>query len=587
MSIVILDCGCQFTHLIRRAVRSGGYDAIIVPAGTSANDLRGAHGIIISGGPASVYEPGSPRVDPGIFSLGVPVLGICYGLQLIAHLLEGEVRRGDTREYGTVSLSHADGHGSILATCPSNFTVLMSHGDVVEKVPPGFCTIASSNNCVNAAIANTQKQIYGLQFHPEVHDTEHGLKIISSFSKLCTGAPSWSPRDSVGDMCESIRQSVGNRNVLMFVSGGVDSTVAFTLLNRALGTERVQGVLIDNGLMRKGEVEYVMNALKRVGIRNLHTYDESDGFLDALQGECDPEAKRKIIGKMFIDIQGPIATELGLFTEGDTLLGMGTLFPDTIESGGSVHADTIKTHHNRVDAVKRLMDKGLVIEPLKELYKDEVREIGTQLGLPRRLVWRHPFPGPGLGVRILCGVEALNVTHVADYPVLPMRSVGSQGSARTYGCCITLFEERLFRPSSTIQLLAKKLPGHLKDVNRVVLCLSHSVRQDFRFTPTSITRDTVALLQEADSIVMDGLTAAGLYNRVWQMPVVLLPCGVSEGNRSIVLRPVTSRDAMTADVPVLPPEFLEDVTAKIMALPGIDAVFLDLTSKPPGTIEWE
>jgi len=597
-SIVILDFGGQYAHLIARRVREAGAYSEIRPPETPVSELHGAAGFILSGGPQSVYDEGSPQADPRILQLGIPVLGLCYGLHWITHVLGGEVKSGKVKEYGRMPIRIVHG-GGILRDCGEGCTVWMSHGDEAVKLPDGFTLMATSDSCKNAAFGDESRHLYALQFHPEVTHTEHGRDILRTFVELCKPAP-WSVENFAARIGAQMREEVDGRKVFMLVSGGVDSTVAFTLLNRELGPERVFGLLVDTGLMRKNEIGAIRKALHEFGYDNLHVEDASDEFFRNLEGVTEPEAKRKIIGDTFLAVQRRVSEKMGLHAEDGWMLGQGTIYPDTIETGGTKHADQIKTHHNRVPAVQELIEKGLVLEPLKDLYKDEVRRLGEELGLPHELVWRHPFPGPGLGVRILCAkapdiatfaspADEAHAKVVVGVPHmgLPVRSVGVQGDGRTYRHAVAVFLPEPERDPAKLHELATRVPNALKAYNRVLLCLSHDDRFDVVFTPGFLTRERADLLREADAVVDEVMREAGLYEKIWQFPVVLLPFGMIEGGQSVVLRPISSTDAMTADAFLLPPEVLTAMTDRLMALPGIEAVFLDLTSKPPATIEWE
>lgn len=589
-SIVILDFGGQYAHLIARRVREAGAFSLILPPETSLEYLKNAAGIILSGGPQSVYDAKSPQADANILELGIPVLGICYGHQWIARALGGEVTGGKTKEYGHTDITVTDG-GKLFAGVPDRFVAWMSHGDEVTALPEGFVTAATSESCHNAAMANEAKRIYGVQFHLEVVHTQHGADLLKNFVQLCHAEP-WSVQGYSQRIGTQVLAEVGDKRVFMMVSGGVDSTVAFTLLNEVLGPHRVQGLLVDTGMMRKGEVRAIKNAFDLLGIENLHVIDASEEFFTNLKGVYEPEKKRKIIGDTFLAVQKRESDAMGLRLEEGWMLGQGTIYPDTIETGGTKHADTIKTHHNRVEAVQKLIEQGLVIEPLKELYKDEVRRLGEELGLPRPLVWRHPFPGPGLGVRILCAEEPFDADFDAagiplPHKALPVRSVGVQGDGRTYRHAVALFSEESCRITQQQIKLATSVPNSIPAFNRVLLCTSHTTPIDFSFTPAAITPERVVLLQEADMIVDEEMHRADLYDRIWQFPVVLLPFGHKPGMQSIVLRPVDSQEAMTASAIVLPEEVLQRITDRIVALDGIDCVFIDLTNKPPATIEWE
>lgn len=589
-SIVILDFGGQYAHLIASRIRRSGVFSEIRDVETSADELKDAAGIILSGGPQSVYDPKSPKGDPKIFELGIPVLGICYGLQWMTQALGGEVSQGKVKEYGKAVLTIEDEFYDEDEGLPQSYTVWMSHGDEVSALPKGFDRVATSEDCTNAGIADFDRNLFGVQFHPEVVHTEYGNEMLQNFIDVCDGAP-WSISSYAEHIGDQIREQVGDRKVFMLVSGGVDSTVAFALLNKVLGQDRVQGLLVDTGLMRKDEVQKIEEAFQPLGYNNLRIEDASEEFFQNLEGVYDPEAKRKIIGETFLTVQKRVSEEMNLKMEDGWMLGQGTIYPDTIETGETKNASKIKTHHNRIEAIQKMMDEGLVIEPLRDLYKDEVRQLGEEIGLPHNLVWRHPFPGPGLGVRILCaekelsvGGKELGVDISVPYAALPVQSVGVQGDGRTYRQALAIFADEL---SEEHFELATSIPNASPDISRVLLCTSHTKPTDFIFSPSYITKERADLLREADNIADEETINADLYESIWQFPVVLLPFGTSEGGQSIVLRPIESVDAMTANAVHLPQTVLQKMTERILKIDGIDMVFLDLTSKPPGTIEWE
>lgn len=587
-AIVILDFGGQYAHLIASRIRRFGYKSFILPAETKPAELKSVAGIILSGGPQSVYEKGSPQADPKILDLGIPILGLCYGHQWLAQAAGGKVGPATVKEYGPTAIRVLDPKTPLFQGLPKEFTVWMSHGDEVKELPPGFEAVVSTKDCVNASFADTKRKMFGIQFHIEVTHTQHGMDLLRRFVDLCS-PEKWSIESYAAHVGEDVKKEVGDRKVFMLVSGGVDSTVAFTLLNKVLGHKRVQGLLVDTGLMRKNEVKMIQRAFDALGIKNLHIEDASEKFYKKLKGVTEPEKKRTIIGDTFLDVQREVSERMGLRIEDGWMLGQGTIYPDTIETGGTKHADKIKTHHNRVPLVQEMIEKGLVTEPLKELYKDEVRQLGEELGLPHELVWRHPFPGPGLGVRILCA-DAPNMPkndeRVEGSVVLPVQSVGVQGDGRTYRHALVLFDKKRV-PNEKHFEMATSIPNASKTFSRVLLCTSHDVPFTPVFTPTSIAKDVADALRDADAIVDEEVRSVDLYKRIWQFPVVLLPVGASSGKRSIVLRPIESTDAMTAAAFHLPATLIERITKKLVKLPGIDAVFLDLTNKPPGTIEWE
>ncbi|HRH93765.1 MAG TPA: glutamine-hydrolyzing GMP synthase [Candidatus Peribacteria bacterium] len=590
-SIVVLDFGGQYAHLIASRVRRFGFYSEIRPPETPASELAKAAGIILSGGPQSVYDKGSPQADPNIFDLGIPVLGLCYGLHWIAQTLGGKVSSGHVKEYGKTPIHIIGKQSQLFKGINGDCTVWMSHGDEASELPRGFSRIATSETCQNAAFSDEARRIFALQFHPEVTHSENGLVMLRNFVDLCEAAP-WSMQGYASLVGDEIKRDVGDRKVFMLVSGGVDSTVAFVLLNQVLGRHRVEGLLVDTGLMRKDEVKLIQDAFTKLKIDNLHAVDASEEFFAKLKGVNDPERKRKAIGDTFLDVQKQVGDSMNISVSDKWMLGQGTIYPDTIETGGTKHSDHIKTHHNRVKAVQDMIDAGLVIEPLKDLYKDEVRMLGEELGLPKELVWRHPFPGPGLGVRILCG-EAAAPTEEAvlsvDLPhlVLPVRSVGVQGDGRTYRLAVAMFNSKPYTVTDELIDLATTIPNTHRTLNRVLLCTSHTKPFTPVFTPGYVDRVRADLLREADAIVTEEIQEPALYDAIWQFPVVLLPVGTKKGGQSIVLRPISSHDAMTANAVALPEAVLKRITQRILKLEGIDAVFLDLTSKPPGTIEWE
>jgi GMP synthase (glutamine-hydrolysing) len=383
---------------------------------------------------------------------------------------------------------------------------------------------------------------------------------------------------------EQIRTTAGNRNVFFFVSGGVDSTVAYTLCLRALGSERVFGIYVDTGLMRKGETDLVRGIFTELGARNFLIDQAQDEFLTALKDIRDPEEKRLAIGEQFVKVQERIlATEH--FLDGHWILGQGTIYPDTIESGGTAKADLIKTHHNRVAGIQALIDSGRIVEPLTSFYKDEVREIGRELGVPDKFLSRHPFPGPGLAIRCLCSERAGTITETPDGFLLPVRSVGVQGDARSYRNVLALNR----KPTREyVEATAPALTNSRSDINRVVaLCAAKAALGSLKVFAAAVTKQRLDILREADAIVREFCSKTGFEDQVWQFPVVLLPAGTEQSPESIVLRPINSVDGMTADVVLMPEEMIDTLARQILAIPQIAAVFYDLTHKPPGTIEWE
>jgi GMP synthase (glutamine-hydrolysing) len=585
--IYVLDTGGQYCHLIARRVREFGVYAEVKPSEVPAAELKGARGIIISGGPASVYDDGSPRIDPRILEGPAAVLGICYGLQLMAYLLGGKVQPGVKGEYGLATLEVQNGaSGSrLLAGLENSRPVWMSHKDLVSGVPPGFARTGSTSTCAIAAIEQHERALYGVQFHPEVVHTAQGRELLSNFIfGICGCEQDWQPRHQLPEIEDQIRRTVGDRNVFFFVSGGVDSTVAFTLCVRALGERRVRGVYVDTGFMRAGETEAVEQMFARIG-GDVSIERADREFLNAVAEARDPEVKRSIIGEAFVSVQERIIQSQHLL-DGHWILGQGTIYPDTIESGGTANAAVIKTHHNRVAGIQALLDEGRIVEPLTSFYKDEVRAIGVQLGLPGEYLERHPFPGPGLAIRCLCSdVEAFFEPRGEAF-LIPVRSVGVQGDFRTYAPVLATPEY----PSraANLQLVATDLVNSMAGINRVVALVdSHRPLCEMKVRVSSVTRERVERLRRADAIVREMSHASGFEREIWQFPVVLIPAGTERAPDSLVLRPVDSIDGMTAQSVNMDEDLLATMAARLLDLDGIAAVFYDLTHKPPATIEWE
>lgn len=510
--VIVIDFGAQYAQLIARRVREARVYSEIMPHTASAAEVlaRQPQAIILSGGPQSVYAEAAPQVDPGLLDAGVPVFGICYGFQTMASALGGEVSRTSTSEFGRTQVRIAPS-GVLTAGVPADARIWMSHGDAVTVAPDGFACLAQTVGAPVAAFEALDRKLAGVQWHPEVQHCEYGQKVLENFLyRIARITPEWTSAGIVAEQVARIREQVGDRKVLCGLSGGVDSAVAAALVQKAIG-EQLTCVFIDHGLLRKGEAEQVeKDFVASTGVR-LVVADEKDRFLSALAGVNDPEIKRKTIGREFIrafeDAARKIAGEQGI-----DYLVQGTLYPDVVESGGGEGASNIKSHHN----VGGLPDdlQFTLIEPLRVLFKDEVRAVGTELGLPDHIVWRQPFPGPGLAIRVI----------------------------------------------------------------------------------GEVTRERLDVLREADAIARAELTASGLDREVWQMPVVLLAdvrsVGVQGDGRTyghpIVLRPVSSEDAMTADWSRLPYDLIEKISTRITnEVREVNRVVIDVTSKPPGTIEWE
>jgi GMP synthase (glutamine-hydrolysing) len=581
--ITVLDTGGQYTHLIARRVRELGVYADVQPSDTPRAELNSRKGIIISGGPASVYEPGCPDIDPAILSAQIPVLGICYGHQLLAHHLGGKVQKGQRGEYGPAHLTVSC--RDPLWKGVDRSQIWMSHFDSVATVPAGFRVIAATDISGVAAMSDPERKLFGIQFHPEVVHTHAGRQILENFVfDICGAERDWNVSQRVPLVQEQIRAAAGDCNIFFFVSGGVDSTVAYSLCLRALGPERVFGIYVDTGLMRQDETDFVTGIFAELGAKNFLAERAEGEFLAALDGIVDPERKRIVIGEQFVKVQERIlATEH--FLDGRWILGQGTIYPDTIESGGTAKADLIKTHHNRVAGIQALIDTGRIIEPLTSFYKDEVREIGREIGIAAKFLSRHPFPGPGLAIRCLCAEKDADLTETDGAFLLPLRSVGVQGDARSYRAVLALPH----RPTlADIETTAPALTNGRSDINRVVaLCGARVPLGSLHVFKASISKQRLDLLREADGIVRRFCEVSGFEHRVWQFPVVLLPVGAGDARESIVLRPINSVDGMTADVVLMESAQLERLTGELLGIDGIAAVFYDLTHKPPGTIEWE
>jgi len=594
--ICVLDYGGQYAHLITRRIRDIGVYCELKDGNTKSTELNEYKGIILSGGPSSIYEKGAPTVDKKIFDLGIPILGICYGHQIIAHILGGKVIPGKTKEYGFTNIEIKKKR-EIFDGLEDSEIVWMSHGDLVETVPNGFDIYADSRNCPVTAMGDNKKKIYGIQFHSEVTHTKKGNKIFENFIDICNCKKDWSIKNYVDLISDNIRENVEDKNVFMLLSGGVDSTVAFVLLNKVLGKEKVYGLHIDNGFMRKDESKYVKESLSKLGYDNFHVIDASSEFVEALKEVYEPEEKRNIIGNKFLDVQKRELKKIGLDPK-KWILGQGTIYPDTIESKGTKNSHLIKTHHNRVPEILELIKQGRIVEPLEYLYKDEVRAVGKELGIPSELIDRHPFPGPGLSIRCLAAKEDANpkeldkinekirqtIPDKFSFKVLPIKSVGVQGDGRSYKNCVCIFE----KGQSTKEELNKvstEIINKVHELNRVLYLVHPNVVDEVHIKKSYVTKNRLDLLREVDSYVNNIIRESGEYKTIWQFPVVILPIG-NKHNESIVLRPIESSEAMTASFVLLNKDSEKKIVEEIKRL-DIDYVMYDITNKPPGTIEWE
>jgi GMP synthase (glutamine-hydrolysing) len=596
--ILILDFGSQYTHLLARRIRElGVFSEIMLPT-ASTKDLMNCKGIILSGSPKSVNESNAVEFNKMLFSIGKPVLGLCYGHQLMAFNLNGIIEQGKKKEYGKAKLELKE-KSSIFSGILNDSIVWMSHGDKVKVVPNGFKVIASTNDCEIAGMSNEEKKLFGFQFHPEVTHSIQGMKMLENFVfNICKAEKNWNMKNFLEEEIKKIKLKVENKKVFLLASGGVDSTVLAALLGKAIPKNHLYCLHVDSGLMRKNESMKVKQALNEQGIE-LNVLNAEKDFLEALKNVFEPEEKRIVIGEKFVELA---EKELERIAENknEWLIAQGTIYPDTIESGGSKNADKIKTHHNRVELMQKLISEGKVIEPLNELYKDEVRELGLLLGLPKELVFRHPFPGPGLAIRILCGkkIEVKNQKELElklnefikgfnfNAKVLPIKAVGVQGDNRTYKY-VCLLEGII--DFELIESISTDLINAFTEINRVVLTLSPQKINFIEFIPEShLTKKRIDLLRNADAIVNEFLKEKGLYNEIWQFPIVLAPLKINnEKGETIILRPVTSKEAMTARFAWIEKGLLIELTQKLMQLKEINAVLFDVTNKPPATIEWE
>lgn len=626
----VIDFGGQYAHLIAARIRRlGVYSEIVQPDSLTPESASSRFcGLVYSGGPSSVYEAGAPASDPELLKCKIPILGICYGHQLIMKQSGATVERSSSHEYGPATLSIISAEDIFSGENQGKQEqVWMSHGDHVTVLPSGFSVYGSTDDCEFAAVGDSARNIYSMQFHPEVTDSVRGDFYLKNFIRICGAENSWMLGDYLENEIADIQKEVGDKKVFFLISGGVDSTVAYALLSRALPREHLKGLLVDTGFMREGEIDEVRTALHKLGV-DLKVYDAASEYYSRLSGVAEPEKKRNIIGELFVDIQERVSEELSLNPD-EWYLGQGTIYPDRIESGATKHSDRIKTHHNRVERIERLLEEGRVVEPIGELYKDEVRNLGRLLGLPESIVGRHPFPGPGLAVRCLC-LDNESVKETADTSrlqseisnpksevflqiqknsllpvVLPVRSVGVQGDKRSYAHPLLLVSEGDKWPDrSALLSIARMVPNRISGINRVLFFLggrSTVLPERENFTPIApayLTPERMEVLRRADAVVMRFQNEKAIYNDIWQFPVVLAPLhlegsqqssesGSEPRSESIILRPICSTEAMTASVYPMSDEHLREITERLLEIPGVSAVFFDLTSKPPGTIEWE
>ena len=594
--LTVLDFGGQYAHLIANRVRGlGVYCTVTQPEDFDPATDRTA-GLILSGGPQSVTDEHVRRMQPKLAGYDRPILGICFGHQLLGKLFGGKLAHGRERQYGPTAIRCAPG-ARLFAGLPAEQTVWMSHGDHVAELPPGFRSVATTDLCPVAAYEAGDRDIFGLQFHPEVVHTPHGSAILKNFLALCDIRTPWVAGSMKQRVIEQTRAAAGNATLFLLVSGGVDSLVTLQVCIEAVGPGRVRSLHVDTGLMRLGESDDILKFLAAEGFQNIEIERAEPVFLAELAGVADPEKKRAIIGRLFVEV---LRQKLQALDLGDHWkLVQGTIYPDTIESGGTKNAALIKTHHNRVPEIQAMIDRGLVVEPLRELYKDEVRLLGRELGLPQPLLDRHPFPGPGLGIRLLCHDGAPVPESFAGQPrldaelaktglrgrILPVKSVGVQGDERSYRHPAVVWSPAGKWPGwPELNAGAARLVNELADINRVVIALDDLTDERFELRWTFVSRAGLDLLRKVDDLLHRRIAHI---LEIWQAPVIALPLFDRAGRQVFVLRPVCSKDAMTADVYSIDFAFLAELAREVRAIPGAGHLFYDITTKPPGTIEWE
>ena len=624
--IVVLDFGSQYAHLIAKRFRMLGYYSEIALPSAGLEVFENAKGIVFSGGPSSVYEDDAPQFNSQILTLDIPILGLCYGHYIVQIGYDGKVDKAPVGEFGFATLNFAEGMGGAASKCPlfkginGSQQVWMSHQDGVVKMGEGFEVVGSTKDCPFAATQNLDKKRFSLQFHCEVKDTPCGNQIFQNFADFCGMKTNWDQDTVLNIILENIKKEADGRNVLLFLSGGVDSTVTFALLNKALGQDRVLGLHIDNGFMRKNESARVAEAYRKFGFTNFIVEDASESFLKAINGLTDPQKKRMAVGENFITVRNEVTARQKL--DDSWLLAQGTLYPDIIESGGTKNSHTIKTHHNRVAGIQELIAKGLIIEPIRDLYKDEVRAIGKKLGLSDELVMRHPFPGPGLSINVLCSdgkagpndaqelelaqkeLDAVPLDMFCEKcqaslkrSILPVRSVGVQGDFRTYRFpALLTFKDQgegfyhFPEKREKLEAASSAITNSAKYINRTCVKLFQRPGledSDLKIQEGYCDRRRLDQLREVDNIVLTELHKAGWYEKIFQHLTIDLPYAASADHASFVLRPVISEDVMTARFAMFPPELLETIVHKISQLPFVDALYFDATNKPPATFGWE
>ncbi|MEA2095777.1 MAG: glutamine-hydrolyzing GMP synthase [Candidatus Cloacimonadota bacterium] len=617
--IAIVDFGGQYTHLIARRIRElGVYSEIINPEDFKTdNEIVG---IIFSGGPQSVNAEDAYKINLNLKTNEIPILGICYGHQLLAKMVGGEIESGENKEYGFTSVTCETENSKLLNRLNSKQKVWMSHGDHVSILPKDFKVTASTDSV--EIVAYESDKYFGLQFHPEVTHTDNGMKMLDNFIEVCTSERDWKVENFKQELIDEIRQKVRGRKLVLLLSGGVDSLVALELCIQAVGNENVFSIHVDTGFMRQNESTEIMEHFDKLGFENIKIINAEELYLNELKGVVEPEAKRLIIGKLFVDIANEELAELS--KEEEFLLVQGTIYPDTVESGSTDKGALIKTHHNRVSEVQKMMDEGKIIEPIKELYKDEVRELGEELGLPKTLVHRHPFPGPGLAIRVICSDTEINDCHAErsrsatkksvsfdsaqddtittqdgfekeetklneilnkfelEGSILPIKSVGVQGDFRTYHHpAVIWFKERIAPDWKILNECSAKVINKLKTVNRLIFSLQPAI--DLKLEKLYLEKQNLDKLRKVDAILR---TETDHIPEIWQMPVVSLPL-FNETGQAFVMRPVCSTDAMTASVYEMDFKEFKRLSNLISTIDGVGNLLYDITTKPPGTIEWE
>ncbi|MEP0828369.1 MAG: glutamine-hydrolyzing GMP synthase [bacterium] len=597
--IAVLDAGGQYCHLIARRIRSFGVHTEILPFDTNRSALSEFSGVILSGGPSSVYDTYAPKIGFDPLDLDIPVLGICYGHQVLGLIAGGSVEKSGKKEFGPAILKLAALRSPLFKGIGSGSTVWMSHGDSVASLPADFDIIGSTVDVRIAAVSHKKKPIYGLQFHPEVTHTQSGTKILKNFVfNICGCSKSWSPANLIPSLIREIQVKVGDKNVLFFVSGGVDSAVALWLCSEALRsrTNLIKGIFLDTGFLKTDD--YIAARQLTSLLPNVHFefLDESAEFYQATSELCDPEAKRRAIGETFHRVMLK-HIEREQLKKHDWMLGQGTIYPDTIESSGSTNSALIKTHHNRTEVFLNLLERGLLVEPLTEFYKDEVRQIADKLGIPEEISRKHPFPGPGLAIRCLCSSndsplyesdELSNILSDSQFDgcIVPIHSVGVKGDYRSYDKLAVIEGRANWRAISS---LSREITNSILEVNRIALLLGTAHDRplgELRIIKKAISHDRIELLRRVDDLVMNFLKSHDIYDSLWQCPVVSIPLSFGYGD-SIVIRPVQSTDGMTANFAEIDSSLLSKLTKQVLSFTGVDAILMDVTNKPPATIEWE